>query len=137
MGLEGAVVATAKLPVPTEAQEQKVLAQWLDAIGVLWCHVPNGEERNARVGAKLKAMGVKPGVPDVLIFDPPAELGSDSLFVGTAIELKRSGRPTHGTRDQEAWLDALWDRGWWTAVCSGAEDAIGFLRSLGYGSRRD
>jgi hypothetical protein len=34
--------------------------------GVIFFHVPNGEERDPRVGAKLKAMGVLPGVADLI-----------------------------------------------------------------------
>jgi hypothetical protein len=35
---------------------------------VLWFHVPNGEIRDLRTAAKLKAMGVMPGVSDLLFF---------------------------------------------------------------------
>jgi hypothetical protein len=36
---------------------------------VMWHHTPNGEARNRIVGAKLKRMGVTPGVPDILLYD--------------------------------------------------------------------
>ena len=36
---------------------------------VLWWHTPNGERRDKVTGAILKAMGVKPGVPDFLLYD--------------------------------------------------------------------
>jgi hypothetical protein len=32
-----------------------------------WWHTPNGEQRDVRVAAKLKAMGVKPGIADLLL----------------------------------------------------------------------
>ena len=32
---------------------------------VLWWHTPNGEHRDPKTAAKLKAMGVLPGVPDL------------------------------------------------------------------------
>lgn len=35
---------------------------------LLWWHTPNGGTRNKREGAKFKAMGVKPGVADLLFF---------------------------------------------------------------------
>ncbi len=35
---------------------------------VLWWHTPNGERRDARTGAKLKAMGVRPGIPDIFFY---------------------------------------------------------------------
>ena len=37
---------------------------------VIWFHPPNGEARSARTGGKLKAMGVKPGVPDLVVVLP-------------------------------------------------------------------
>ncbi|GGH14590.1 hypothetical protein GCM10007036_14010 [Alsobacter metallidurans] len=37
-------------------------------------HVPNGGKRNKSEAAKLKAMGVLPGVPDILIMVPPGRL---------------------------------------------------------------
>lgn len=37
---------------------------------VIWFAVPNGESRSARTGAKLKAMGVRPGVADIVIVLP-------------------------------------------------------------------
>lgn len=40
------------------------------APGVIWFHPPNGEARSARTGAKLKAMGVKAGVPDLVVVRP-------------------------------------------------------------------
>ena len=34
---------------------------------VVWFHVPNGEKRDAITGARLKAMGALPGVPDLYL----------------------------------------------------------------------
>ena len=34
---------------------------------VVWFHVPNGGKRDAVAGAKLKAMGALPGVPDLYL----------------------------------------------------------------------
>ena len=33
----------------------------------LWLHIPNGEKRSPRTGARLKAMGVRPGAADLII----------------------------------------------------------------------
>ena len=52
----------------TEADHQRALADWLDAIGVLWFHPPNGGFRHARVAAKLKAEGVDLAVLGWLVF---------------------------------------------------------------------
>jgi hypothetical protein len=37
---------------------------------ILWWHTPNGEKRDPVVGAKLKMMGTKPGVPDFTFILP-------------------------------------------------------------------
>ena len=66
----------------TEDALQIATARLLDSTGLVWTHVPNGGLRNKIVAAKLKRMGVKAGVPDVLIFNPAAE------NCGVAIELK-------------------------------------------------
>lgn len=39
----------------------------------MWLHVPNGEARSAATGARLKRMGVKPGVPDYLFISPAGQ----------------------------------------------------------------
>lgn len=121
---------------PREDDEQRAVADFLDRIGVLWCHVPNelGQNRNYRRAAWLKSMGVKSGVPDILIFDPPPGVEN---YVGTAIELKRASKYTKATEKQKSWLEALRARGWAVAVCRGAGEAIDFLQDkLGYGRVR-
>lgn len=60
--------------------------------GVLWFHVPNGGKRDARTGAMMKRMGVKPGVADILLFRANYEDRDVEAF---ALELKApGGRPT-------------------------------------------
>lgn len=68
--------------IGSEDNFQKSVARYLDSKGVLWFHCPNGGHRNVAEAAKLKAMGVKAGVPDVLIFQPRKG------YHGFAIELK-------------------------------------------------
>ena len=56
--------------------------------GVLWFHVPNGEHRSKATGAKLKRMGVRPGVADLVFITPP---NGEAHF----LELKADGgRPS-------------------------------------------
>jgi len=68
--------------IGSEDNFQKSVARYLDSKGVLWFHCPNGGHRNVAEAAKLKAMGVKSGVPDVLIFQ------HQKGYHGFAIELK-------------------------------------------------
>lgn len=125
-----------KFPVPSEDQEQRKLAQWLDLHKILWAHIPNGGHRNKIVAAKLKGQGVKAGVPDILIFDIPPKLESRGVqvFPGIAIELKRTKGGTVSP-EQKQWLEALQNRGWMVHVARGADDAIKYLEELGFGRR--
>lgn len=121
--------AAVMLPTPTEQEEQRVVAQWLDLHGILWTHPPLGGYRRRIEAAILHGLGARSGVPDVLIFDRPP---LHPEYVGTAIELKRrnGGRPT---TSQKEWLENLRKRGWYTAVCWGSGEAIDLLERLGYG----
>lgn len=119
------------LPIPTEDEEQRVVVQWLELHGVLFCHVPNGGYRRPVEAAIFRGLGVRAGVPDFLIFDPPP---MEPHRPGVALEMKRrvGGRVSES---QRFWLEALGARGWYTAVCRGADEAIETLERLGYGRR--
>lgn len=112
-----------KVIYPSEAEEQKAIMQWTayqsgkkPELELLY-HIPNGGKRNGREAANLKAQGVKSGVPDLCL--PVARKG----FHGLYIELKRikGGRVSE---NQDKWLTALMEQGYFTAVCYGAEQAI-------------
>jgi hypothetical protein len=87
-------------------------------------HVPNGGARGKAAAGKLKAEGVRPGVPDYLL--PVPRVG----FVGLAIELKAKGGTA--SSEQKDWLAHLEAVGWRVAVCVGWEAAWqaldGYLR---------
>jgi len=112
---------------PPEDHEQVTLFAWIDIHSgqypelSLAFHVPNGGHRNPHVGAHMKRMGVRAGVPDVLL--PVAKAG----YNGLAIELKRSigGRVSP---EQQKWLSRLEEQGWQTYVCYGADEAIQTIR---------
>jgi hypothetical protein len=55
--------------------------------GVMYFHVPNGEERNKAIAAKLKAMGTLPGVADLIFIWMTDRI--KILF----LELKRRNKP--------------------------------------------
>lgn len=55
--------------------------------GWIWWHTPNGELRNRSTAGRLKRMGVKPGITDILLLSPQGQLH--------ALELKAKGdRPS-------------------------------------------
>lgn len=108
--------------LPTEAQEQTDLFQWAAWAEGKWPelrymhHIPNGGSRNAIEAARLKAQGVKAGIPD--IFLPCARGG----FHGLYIELKRQ-KGGRVSPEQKEILAALEQAGYKAAVCRGWEEA--------------
>lgn len=89
----------------TEAQLQRMCAQFLDLKGFLWFHTPNEGKRKRSTGGALVGAGLKKGVPDILIMDRPA------LFAGAAFELKVG--KNNPTATQLHWLEELAVRGWY------------------------
>lgn len=87
-------------------------------------HVPNGGKRPRGAAGKLKAMGVKPGVLDVLLPLPY------NGWSGLAIEMKVGANKT--TEQQDDWLDVFHASGYYTAVCYRVEDFMAHVnRFLG------
>jgi len=80
---------------------------------------PNGGLRHQAVAGKLKAEGVKAGMPDV---SWPVARGG---FIGLAIEFKfADGNPS---KEQRARIDQLQREGWLVAVCWSWEAAARML----------
>lgn len=102
---------------------EQVRSRWED-LDLLFA-VPNGGERDRIVAGRMKAEGVRSGVPDLCL--PVARGG----FFGLWIEMKRfDGGQVSSS--QEKFLQALASRGHAVAVCYGAEQAIQVLiRYLG------
>lgn len=105
----------------TEDQHQKILIEWADKISHAYpvikrlYHVPNGGKRNPREAKKFKAMGVRPGVPDLCL--PVSRKGYHALY----IELKKEkGRLT---KSQKEWGDFLEQENNLWVVCFGWVDA--------------
>ncbi len=105
---------------------QRAVCQYLDARKLLWCHVPN-ERSNERERMKLAGLGVKPGVPDVMIFSQPYAPGDakDWDKAGLAIELKI--KPNKTTPAQDKWLADLEAEGWRTATCYDIDEVIAIV----------
>jgi hypothetical protein len=110
------------LPEPTESVEQQNLFQWAalqssahPEVAMLY-HIPNGGARSKATAGRLKAEGVRAGVPDLCL---PVPRGP---YHGLYIELKRrhGGQVSPAQRD---WLNRLRERGYAVSVCRGWEDA--------------
>ena len=108
---------------PLEEEEQKVIAEYLDYTvgGRNWCHVPNEGKHKPQYRAKQQRLGLKSGVPDILIFKAPEE------YNGVAIEMKRQ-KGGRVSENQKNWLQSLKENGWLTTVAKGADEAINFLK---------
>ncbi|SRR5258706_6614158 len=110
----------------SEYEEQKELVMILRYHCILFCAVPNAAKRSPALANMLKASGMSAGVPDILIFEPI----TDPLVRGIAIEMKsEKGR---ASEEQINWLAALERAGWVTRICYGCDEAIDFLRLLGF-----
>lgn len=107
---------------PTEAQEQRDLFRWAQlARGrypelQLMYHIPNEGKRSTITGARLKAGGLRSGVPDICL--PVARGPYHALY----IELKRT-RASRVSEDQRAWLAKLTRAGNKAIVCRGWDAA--------------
>lgn len=110
------------MTIPTEAEEQRALFRWAAlAAGArpelrLLYHIPNEGRRSVVTGARMKAEGMKPGVPDICL--PVARGGYHALY----IELKRikGGRATDA---QKQWIAALNAEGNRAVLCKGWDAA--------------
>lgn len=110
-----------------EHQHAKKVAQWAKIhackypeLELLYA-IPNGGQRHIAVAAKLKAEGVKRGVPDYCL---PVARGR---YNGLYLELKAPGGRV--TVEQNWWIDKLEDQGYAAGVCYGADEAIRILET--------
>lgn len=78
------------LPIPTESEEQQTVMEWAEAASGRWpelrllYHVPNEGQRSMATGGRLRAEGLKSGVPDLCL---PSAHGQ---YHGLYIEMKRT-----------------------------------------------
>jgi hypothetical protein len=108
---------------PTEEQIHRTVVQWLDrrrTAGVHFFHPANGGFRNKGEAARLKAMGVQAGEPDIVL-----------IFRGRiyGLELKAAGGVQ--SPDQEH-IERQWEEAGATyAVARGLDYALDTLRDWG------
>lgn len=87
---------------------------------VLFAHIANERKTSPQRGSKLKRMGVKKGMPDVMVYKHSGD-HTGVNFSGLAIELKI--KPNRPTKEQEAVLAQLFSNGWFTSVCYSFDEA--------------
>ncbi len=106
---------------PTEDAEQRTLISWCrwmegqhSDFGMI-LHIPNGEYRTPTTGKRLKAQGVRAGVPDLFLAVTTKDFG------GLWIELKsQNGRVRP---EQHEWIKKLQLHGYSAHVCYGWQHA--------------
>lgn len=130
---------TTKQAVLSEHDEQVHVIDWCELMSSrhpelkLLFAVPNGGNRNIVTAVKLKAEGVKAGVPDLFLPVPRDErpypeyngIFRDCLNVanGLFIEMKkRKGSTT--SKEQKWWHEKLREQGYKVVIAKGADEAI-------------
>lgn len=104
-----------------EHAEQAALFRWaefararLPELALLYA-VPNGGHRHKATAVRLKAEGVKRGVPDLCL--PVARAGAHGLYIELKTERGKA------TPEQLGWIRALRRQGYVAEVCHGWESA--------------
>jgi hypothetical protein len=109
-----------------EQELQKSIVQYLTWAcppppeGPEWCHVPNGGVRTKAEAAILKAMGVKPGWPDLQF-----------VWRGRAVCIELKSGDAGLSKAQEDRCMRLILAGAALATCRSLEEVIDFLTTLG------
>mgnify|MGYP000303687885 CR=1 FL=1 len=111
---------------PHETGEQQAVFQWAKYhLGkypdLEWMYaIPNGGYRHKATAARLKAEGVKSGVPDICL---PIPRG---IYPGLYIEMKR---PKKGrlSENQKRWRAVLCRNGYRVERCDGWQQAVAVL----------
>lgn len=119
--------------LPEESDEQATVADWLDLYKVFYTATMAGSYLHPATFNRMKRMGLKKGVSDLLIIDPPPAYGNQ--FVGVALEMKRKKGGVLSL-EQKEWLEKMSQRRWLIHVSPGADDAIQFLELCGYNSKK-
>ena len=113
--------------IPTESEEQITVFEWAAVMEqrypelAMLYHIPNGGLRNKATAARLRAEGVKAGVPDLCL--PVPRSGYHGLY----IEMKKRDGSNRATKEQRQWIDELQAHGYRAPVAYGSDEAIGVL----------
>ncbi len=111
-----------------EEDLQRTVAEYLDIIakmrGWWWSHIAHGGKRTKAEGGIFKAMGLKPGIADILIIDG----GRHRTWVNW-IELKAPGNDQ--SPNQVKFQAAMEARGCNYRVCRSLDEVIGTLKAWG------
>jgi hypothetical protein len=109
---------------PYEDEEQMAFVDYLDKVRpeIKYFAIPNGGRRHPATAKRMKATGLKPGVPDMCFPIPRAK------YHGLYIEMKRE-KGGYVDPDQVVWIDYLRGQGYKVEVAKGCQAAIDLLEA--------
>jgi len=108
---------------PEQALQKAVCGHlaWRAATDCFWFHPPNGGWRSAIEAAVFKSLGVKPGVPDLILIHRGKVFG---------LELK-AGKRSRLSEAQHAWHERLRAAGAEIATANNIDAALALLEQWG------
>jgi phosphoglycolate phosphatase-like HAD superfamily hydrolase len=121
---------------PSEASEQRTVLAWLKSVAKLHRddYSANGDGLYIGSGRRAgiaRANGLlRKGRADIEI---RARVPSHPEARGVALEMKSRNPKTRATPEQVAFLERQQANGWLTCVARGSDEAINFLKGLGFG----
>jgi hypothetical protein len=105
---------------------QMACIEWFDLqfpkLSRLLIHVPNQRKQDKIKGARLKKMGVRPGVSDLILLIP-----KNNSIHGLCIEMKSEKGKL--SENQVNWLNEVANNGYMTCVCNSFESFKNWINS--------
>lgn len=109
------------------------LSQWYPDLEFIYA-TPNGgsrgdTEKSRKIeGGKMKAEGVKPGVPDIFVPLPRLNVGNNTLYPGMYIEMKTVDGGDGGSDNQKRYMEFLKSKHFYVVLCNGHIEALKQIR---------
>lgn len=107
-----------------EDAEQKAVIDWTKLMAWRWpalemlIHYPSGGKRPYGEAGKMKGLGTKAGVPDLILPVPRGQ------YHGLFIEMKRPDKSKARTSpEQKEWIRMLNEEGFLAVICYGQDEA--------------
>lgn len=120
---------TAAYPVPTEDDEQRVVIDYLELVGLRFTHVAVSTYTTSwKQKSRNHYLGLRPGFPDLVVLIPPHRSKDGEGYLLLPEMKRRTGGRVSPV--QQEWIDALNALGVENIdarVCLGAEQAIAFV----------
>ena len=94
---------------------------------VLFCHIANERKTTPQRGKKLKRMGVRKGMPDLMVYHSKIEDSEFGVKVQSGIALELKVKPNKPTESQLEVLEQLEKQNWVTSVVYDFDSAKNLL----------